>query len=92
MSRQVIVWRHGRTEWNVAGRVQGQTDTPLDEVGVQQAEASADADATAGVPGAQHEAPDSSAASRNTGMWPSVWKCSQATPCGSVTQCFSLRA
>ena len=27
-----------------------------------------------------------------TGMSPSVWKCSQAMPCGSVTQCFSLRA
>jgi len=23
-------------------------------------------------------------------MLPSVWKCSQATPCGSVIQCFSL--
>src|SRR5690606_21864776 len=32
------------------------------------------------------------AASWNTGMLPSVWKCSQAIPCGSVTQCFSLRA
>jgi hypothetical protein len=32
------------------------------------------------------------AASLNTGMLPSVWKCSQATPCGSVTQCFSLWA
>jgi probable phosphoglycerate mutase len=37
MSRQVVLWRHGRTEWNVAGRVQGQSDTPLDEVGHQQA-------------------------------------------------------
>src|SRR3990167_2782119 len=32
------------------------------------------------------------AASLNTGMLPSVWKCSQATPCGSVIQCLSLRA
>ena len=31
-------------------------------------------------------------ASSNTGMSPSVRKCSQATPCGSVSQCFSLRA
>ena len=37
MSRQVILWRHGRTEWNVAGRVQGQSDIPLDEVGHGQA-------------------------------------------------------
>jgi hypothetical protein len=28
----------------------------------------------------------------NVGMLSSVWKCSQAMPCGSVTQCFSLRA
>jgi hypothetical protein len=26
------------------------------------------------------------------GMLSSVWKCSQAIPCGSVTQCFSLLA
>lgn len=37
LSRRVLLWRHGRTEWNVAGRVQGQTDIPLDEVGRQQA-------------------------------------------------------
>src|SRR5664279_4608122 len=28
----------------------------------------------------------------NVGMLSSVWKCSQAMPCGSVTQCLSLRA
>ena len=41
MSRRIILWRHGRTEWNVAGRVQGQTDVPLDDVGLQQARESA---------------------------------------------------
>ncbi|MGZ5368047.1 histidine phosphatase family protein [Aeromicrobium sp.] len=37
MSRQIILWRHGQTAWNAAGRVQGQSDVPLDEVGVAQA-------------------------------------------------------
>jgi len=40
-TRQVILWRHGRTAWNVEGRVQGQSDIPLDEVGVTQARAAA---------------------------------------------------
>ncbi|WP_235941364.1 histidine phosphatase family protein [Paenibacillus puerhi] len=30
--------RHGTTEWNLAGRMQGQMDTPLAEVGRQQAD------------------------------------------------------
>ncbi|WP_166348425.1 histidine phosphatase family protein [Phytoactinopolyspora limicola] len=37
MSRRVVLWRHGRTEWNAAGRFQGQTDVDLDETGRQQA-------------------------------------------------------
>ena len=37
MTRQVVLWRHGRTAWNVAGRVQGQSDIPLDDVGRRQA-------------------------------------------------------
>ena len=36
--RRLILWRHGRTEWNAAGRFQGRMDPPLDEVGRQQAE------------------------------------------------------
>lgn len=35
--RRLIMWRHGRTEWNVSKRIQGQTDIDLDEVGLQQA-------------------------------------------------------
>jgi broad specificity phosphatase PhoE len=35
--RRLVLWRHGRTEWNVQDRAQGQADVPLDEVGRQQA-------------------------------------------------------
>ncbi len=48
MSRRIVLWRHGRTEWNMAGRVQGQSDVPLDDVGRQQARASAARLATLG--------------------------------------------
>ena len=40
-SRQVVLWRHGRTAWNLERRFQGQTDIPLDEVGLAQAERAA---------------------------------------------------
>ena len=39
--RQIVLWRHGRTAWNLEGRFQGQTDIPLDEVGLAQAERAA---------------------------------------------------
>jgi probable phosphoglycerate mutase len=36
---ELIVVRHGQTEWNVRGRVQGSHDSPLTERGVRQAKA-----------------------------------------------------
>lgn len=37
MSRRLLVLRHGRTSWNATGRIQGQLDPPLDELGRAQA-------------------------------------------------------
>ncbi|MCW2678581.1 MAG: putative phosphoglycerate mutase [Modestobacter sp.] len=34
---RLLVWRHGRTEWNANGRFQGQLDPPLDDEGRVQA-------------------------------------------------------
>lgn len=35
-ARAVVLWRHGRTAHNAEGRLQGQVDIPLDEVGLWQ--------------------------------------------------------
>ena len=34
---RLVLWRHGRTEWNANGRFQGQADIALDSVGRDQA-------------------------------------------------------
>lgn len=36
---QLYVMRHGQTEWNLAGRVQGRQDSPLTPAGIAQAKA-----------------------------------------------------
>jgi probable phosphoglycerate mutase len=36
-ARRVLLWRHGRTAWNVQRKFQGQADPPLDAVGREQA-------------------------------------------------------
>jgi broad specificity phosphatase PhoE len=40
-ARRLVVWRHGRTEWNHTGRFQGQADIPLDDRGHLQAKTAA---------------------------------------------------
>ena len=40
-ARRVLLWRHGRTAWNVQRRFQGQSDPPLDGVGETQARVAA---------------------------------------------------
>ncbi|MDQ1247314.1 MAG: glucosyl-3-phosphoglycerate phosphatase [Actinomycetota bacterium] len=41
MNRRLVLWRHGRTQWNLDHRFQGQLDVPLDEAGLAQAAAAA---------------------------------------------------
>ena len=46
---RLVLWRHGRTEWNAVGRFQGQLDPPLDAEGRRQAVAAADQLAATGL-------------------------------------------
>lgn len=47
--REILVIRHGETDWNAQGRLQGTLDTPLNQRGHRQAEAAAQALRTLGV-------------------------------------------
>ena len=35
---EIFITRHGQTEWNALGKVQGQTDIELNDIGRKQAE------------------------------------------------------
>ncbi len=66
MPRRLLLARHGETEWNALGRLQGHTDIPLNERGKQQARdlARAIRDANTGV---RHVVTSDLARARETG-------------------------
>lgn len=37
MAKQIVFWRHGQTDQNLQARIQGATDNPLNQVGLDQA-------------------------------------------------------
>ena len=50
MAKNIFIARHGLTQWNLEGKVQGQADIPLLEGGIKQAYALAEKIKTEQIP------------------------------------------